>query len=62
MGGYGTQTTQTPLTTNKTTGVLSGALLGGMGGYALNKAFDFGSPYLSTGAGAVTGGLLGYGF
>jgi hypothetical protein len=62
MGGYGSQTTQTPLTTNKTTGVLAGALAGGMGGYALNKALDFGSPYLSTAAGAAAGGLLGYGF
>jgi hypothetical protein len=60
MGGFGTQTTQTPLTTNRTTGALAGALAGGLGGYALNKAFDFGSPYLSSGVGAGIGGLLGY--
>jgi hypothetical protein len=61
MGGFGTQTTQTPLSTNRTTGALAGALAGGLGGYALNRAFDFGSPGLSSGAGAVLGGLLGYG-
>lgn len=59
MGGYGSQTTQTPLTTNRTTGVLGGALAGGLAGYGLNKAFDFGSPYLSSGIGAGLGGLLG---
>jgi hypothetical protein len=59
MGSYGTQTTQTPLTTNRTTGALSGALAGGLGGYALNRAFDFGSPILSSGIGAGIGGLLG---
>ena len=59
MGGYGTQTTQTPMTTNRTTGALSGALLGGMGGYGLNQALNFGSPYLSSGIGALAGGLLG---
>jgi hypothetical protein len=59
MGGFGTQTTQTPLTTNRTTGALAGALAGGLGGYALNNAFNFGSPYLSSGAGAAIGGLLG---
>lgn len=59
MGGYGSQTTQTPLTTNRTTGVLGGALAGGLAGYGLNKAFDFGSPYLSSGIGAGIGGLLG---
>jgi hypothetical protein len=58
MGAYGTQTTQTPLTTNRTTNALSGALLGGMGGYALNKVFDFGSPFLSSAIGAGAGGLL----
>ena len=60
MGGYGSQTTQTPLTTNRTTGVLGGALAGGLGGYALNRAFDFGSPGLSSAIGAGAGGLLGY--
>jgi len=59
MGSYGTQTTQTPLTTNRTTGALTGALAGGLGGYALNRAFDFGSPILSSGIGAGIGGLLG---
>jgi hypothetical protein len=59
MGSYGTQTTQTPLTTNRTTGALSGALAGGLGGFALNRAFDFGSPVLSSGIGAGIGGLLG---
>jgi hypothetical protein len=59
MGSYGTQTTQTPMTTNRTTGALSGALAGGLAGYGLNQAFNFGSPYLSTGAGAAIGGLLG---
>jgi hypothetical protein len=59
MGGFGSQTTQTPMSTNRTTGVLSGALAGGLAGYGLNKAFDFGSPYLSSGIGAAAGGLLG---
>jgi hypothetical protein len=60
MGSYGTQTMQTPLTTNRTTNALSGALLGGLGGYALNKAFDFGSPFLSSAVGAGVGGLASY--
>jgi hypothetical protein len=60
MGGYGSQTTQTPMSTNRTTGVLGGALAGGLGGYALNRAFDFGSPGLSSAIGAGAGGLLGY--
>jgi hypothetical protein len=59
MGGYGTQTQQTPMYQNRTTNALTGAVAGGALGYGLNKAFDFGSPYLSTGAGAVAGGLLG---
>jgi hypothetical protein len=59
MGGYGTQTTQTPMTTNRTTGVLGGALAGGLAGYGLNQAFNFGSPGLSSGIGAIGGGLLG---
>lgn len=59
MGGFGTQTQQTPLTTNRTTGALGGALAGGLGGFALNRAFDFGSPVLSSGIGAGIGGLLG---
>jgi hypothetical protein len=60
MGGFGSQTTQTPMSTNRTTGVLGGALAGGLGGYALNRAFDFGSPGLSSAIGAGAGGLLGY--
>jgi hypothetical protein len=60
MGGYGTQTTQTPLSSNRTTGALAGGLAGGLVGYGLNKAFDFGSPGLSSGVGAGIGGLLGY--
>jgi hypothetical protein len=59
MGGYGTQTTQTPMTTNRTTGVLGGALAGGLAGYGLNQAFNFGSPGLSSVIGAGAGGLLG---
>ena len=59
MGAYGTQTTQTPLTTNRTTNALSGALAGGLGGYALNRAFDSGSPILSSGIGAGLGGIAG---
>lgn len=59
MGGFGTQTTQTPMTTNRTTGALGGALAGGLGGFALNRAFNLGSPALSSGLGAVAGGLLG---
>jgi hypothetical protein len=38
---------------------LGGALAGGLGGYALNQAFNFGSPLVSSGLGAVAGGLLG---
>ena len=60
MGAYGTQTQQTPLTTNRTTNALSGALLGGLGGYALNNAFNFGSPILSSAVGAGVGGLASY--
>jgi hypothetical protein len=59
MGSYGTQTTQQPLYNNTTTNALTGAALGGLGGYALNRAFDFGSPILSSGVGAGIGGLLG---
>jgi hypothetical protein len=60
MGGFGTQTTQTPLSSNRTTGALAGGLAGGLVGYGLNQAFDFGSPGLSSGVGAGLGGLLGY--
>jgi hypothetical protein len=60
MGGYGTQTTQTPTYNNRTTNALAGGLAGGLVGYGLDRAFDFGSPYLSAGVGAGFGGLLGY--
>jgi hypothetical protein len=59
MGGFGSQTTQTPLTTNRTTGALAGGLAGGLAGYGVNQAFNLGSPYLSSGIGAIGGGLLG---
>lgn len=59
MGGFGTQTQQTPLTTNRTTGALAGVLGGGLAGYGLNQAFNFGSPILSSGLGALAGGVLG---
>jgi hypothetical protein len=59
MGGFGTQTQQTPLTTNRTTGALAGVLGGGLAGYGLNQAFNFGSPILSSGIGAGIGGILG---
>jgi len=64
MGSYGTQTQQTPLTTNRTTGALGGALAGGLGGYALGQAFPslagtLGSSYAAPALGAVAGGLLG---
>ena len=60
MGGFGTQTQQTPLSTNRTTGALAGALAGGLGGYALGQVI----PGVTGGAGAAlgagAGGLLGY--
>jgi hypothetical protein len=59
MGSYGTQTTQQPLYQNRTTGALGGALAGGLAGYGVNQAFNLGSPYLSSGIGAIGGGLLG---
>jgi len=59
MGGYGTQTTQQPLYNNTTTNALTGALAGGLAGYGLNQAFNFGAPGLSSGVGALAGGLLG---
>jgi hypothetical protein len=67
MGGFGTQTQQTPLSTNRTVGALGGALAGGLGGYALGQAFPslagtLGSSYAAPAIGAIGGGLLGYGF
>lgn len=64
MGGFGTQTQQTPMTTNRTIGALGGALAGGLGGYALGQAFPsiagtFGSSYAAPALGAIGGGLLG---
>jgi hypothetical protein len=64
MGSYGTQTQQTPLYQNRTTGALGGALAGGLGGYALGQAFPaiggaLGSSYAAPLIGAVGGGLLG---
>jgi hypothetical protein len=60
MGGYGTQTQQTPVYQNKGAGALGGALAGGLGGYALGNAFGYGGAGGAIGAGI--GGLLGGGF
>lgn len=60
MGGYGTQTQQTPVYQNKGAGALGGALAGGLGGYALGQAFGYGGAGGAIGAGL--GGLLGGGF
>jgi hypothetical protein len=60
MGGYGTQTQQTPVYQNKGAGALGGALAGGLGGYALGNAFGYGGAGGAIGAGL--GGLLGGGF
>ena len=60
MGGYGTQTQQTPVYQNKGAGALGGALAGGIGGYALGNAFGYGGAGGAIGAGI--GGLLGGGF
>lgn len=67
MGGFGTQTQQTPLSTNRTTGALAGGLAGGLGGFALGQAFpsigrSLGSSYAAPALGALGGGLLGGGF
>ena len=65
MGGFGTQTQQTPLSTNRTVGALGGALAGGLGGYALSQVpgvsnfLGSAAPYAGAG-GAALGGLLGY--
>lgn len=60
MGGYGTQTQQTPVYQNKGAGALGGALAGGLGGYALGNAFGYGGAGGAIGAGI--GGLLGGGY
>ena len=63
LGGYGSQTQQTPVYQNRGAGALGGALAGGLGGYALSKAFpDLISSGYGTAAGAGLGGLLGGGF
>jgi hypothetical protein len=63
MGGFGTQTQQTPLYENRTVGALGGALAGGLGGYALGQlpgvSSFFGSQYAAPALGAIGGGLLG---
>ena len=63
LGGYGSQTQQTPVYQNRAAGGLGGAIAGGLGGYALSKAFpDLISSGYGTAAGAGLGGLLGGGF
>jgi hypothetical protein len=63
LGGYGSQTQQTPVYQNRAAGGLGGAIAGGLGGYALGQAFP---NLISSGAGAAggaaIGGLLGGGF
>ena len=63
MGSYGTQTQQTPLYNNTTTNALTGALAGGLGGYALGQipgvSNFFGSTIAAPAIGAIGGGLLG---
>jgi len=59
LGGYGTTTQNAPTYQNRGAGILGGALTGGLGGYALNQAFNLGSPILAPALGAVGGGLLG---
>jgi hypothetical protein len=63
MGGYGSQTQQTPVYQNRAAGGLGGAIAGGMGGYALGQAFpNLISSGAGAGIGAGIGGLLGGGF
>ena len=63
MGGFGTQTQQTPLYENRTTNALTGALAGGLGGYALGQipgvSNFFGSSLAAPALGGIAGGLLG---
>ena len=59
LGGYGTTTQNYPTYQNQGAGILGGALAGGLGGYALNQAFNLGSPILAPSLGAIGGGLLG---
>lgn len=60
LGGYGSQTQQTPVYQNRAAGGLGGAIAGGLGGYALGNAFGYGGAGAAAGAGL--GGLLGGGF
>lgn len=63
LGGYGSQTQQTPVYQNRAAGGLGGAIAGGMGGYALGQAFpNLISSGAGAGIGAGLGGLLGGGF
>jgi hypothetical protein len=63
LGGYGSQTQQTPVYQNRAAGGLGGAIAGGLGGYALSKAFpDLISSGYGAAGGAALGGLLGGGF
>jgi len=62
LGSYGSPAQQLPQS-NTTTNVLSGALAGGLGGYALGQVFpnigSVGGGYAAPLGGAVAGGLLG---
>jgi len=60
LGGYGSQTQQTPVYQNRAAGGLGGAIAGGLGGYALGNLFGYGGAGGAAGAGL--GGLLGGGF
>jgi len=60
LGGYGSQTQQTPVYQNRAAGGLGGAIAGGLGGYALGNMFGYGGAGGAAGAGL--GGLLGGGF
>jgi hypothetical protein len=63
LGGYGSQTQQTPVYQNRAAGGLGGAIAGGLGGYALGQAFpNLVSSGVGAGIGAGLGGLLGGGF
>jgi hypothetical protein len=63
MAGYGTQTSSQNLPKNQTVGILGGAGLGGLLGYGagqmLGNTFGQYTPQISSGVGALAGGLLG---